>query len=531
VYDFEGVQRHGIYRDIPNTASDGSTLSLRVASVTDGAGRSYTYTTSTEGAVLKVKIGDANKLITGTKTYVISYDAYNAVLEHTDADELYWNATGNQWQVPIQQSTATVRFFDGSVPSLRSSCYTGAQGSTETACTFTPQGSTVQFSVNRILRPGEGFTVATAFPKGHIAFSPGVRGFLGGMSSGQKTFTWFIALCALLGGLFRAVYTRALRAHPFSVVPSEIQNAPIVVAYAPPEGLQPIDVGTLIDKTIDPADLSSVIMQLAVRGYIKIRHVVIDRPFWFDKEDYELVKLRDTDESLHPADIRLMEFLFNQRTSVQLSALASEQRVFTEVIESMKKVTDLHLFEVGYFDGAAKDFAQNMLLFPAGVLAVLLAAAFTHVLDGDSAVLFVPLFFTAVGGFFFMVRYSHVLTRKGVETVNKIKGFKEFLLLTEADKLRLLNAPELKPETFEKFLPYAMVLGVEKEWAKKFEGLYTAQPQWYEDQNGHAFSPAAFALTVGTFNTSFVHAVTAATASSGHGSSGGGGGGGGGGSW
>ncbi|MFA6285716.1 MAG: DUF2207 domain-containing protein, partial [Parcubacteria group bacterium] len=130
------------------------------------------------------------------------------------------------------------------------------------------------------------------------------------------------------------------------------------------------------------------------------------------------------------------------------------------------------------------------------------------------------------------------VTKKGAELKENILGFKDFLSVTETDRLKFHNAPEKNPEMFEKFLPYAMVLGVENEWAKQFEGIYNQQPSWYEDSSGRMFNAMILGNMISDFNSSAMTAMASqpsSAAGGGSGFSGGGGGGGfgggGGGSW
>ena len=131
-----------------------------------------------------------------------------------------------------------------------------------------------------------------------------------------------------------------------------------------------------------------------------------------------------------------------------------------------------------------------------------------------------------------------ILTPQGLVVLGKILGFKEFLQLTEKDKLRLLDAPELQPETFEKFLPYAIALGVEDKWAQKFATIYNTIPGWYEDPTITIFNSNVLVNNLNLFNNTlnFAFNINAVGTNGGGGFSGGGGsgggsGGGGGGSW
>src|SRR5690606_5391329 len=66
-------------------------------------------------------------------------------------------------------------------------------------------------------------------------------------------------------------------------------------------------------------------------------------------------------------------------------------------------------------------------------------------------------------------------TEAGGKMLMEIKGFKMYL--ETAEKYRVQN---LTPETFEKYLSYAMVFGIEKQWAEKFKNIYLTPPTWYE---------------------------------------------------
>src|SRR3989344_6633274 len=143
IYNFGSNQKHGIFRDIPLTAVNGPQLNIKVSGVSNEVKQPYQYTTSITNNVLRIKIGDPNVLITGIKTYIISYQVYNAIRTFNDHDELYWNVTGNQWPVAIQNANASVILPDSPMPDVRMDCFTGPQGSTQKNCIFNQGGSTV----------------------------------------------------------------------------------------------------------------------------------------------------------------------------------------------------------------------------------------------------------------------------------------------------------------------------------------------------------------------------------------------------
>ena len=136
-------------------------------------------------------------------------------------------------------------------------------------------------------------------------------------------------------------------------------------------------------------------------------------------------------------------------------------------------------------------------------------------------------------------------TQEGREVTDRIAGFERYLSITEEDRLQVLHPPEKTPELFERYLPYAIALGVENKWAGKFAAVLAAAAAdpnrqgstmgWYVGSTSAWSNPGMFASTVGaSLASSVASAATAPGSSSGSGGggfSGGGGGGGGGGGW
>jgi uncharacterized membrane protein len=123
-------------------------------------------------------------------------------------------------------------------------------------------------------------------------------------------------------------------------------------------------------------------------------------------------------------------------------------------------------------------------------------------------------------------------TRKGALAYMDILGFREFLSRAEKDKLERMGDKNL----FSKFLPYAIAFGVEKKWARAFEGIYQDKPDWYISPMGlRTFSPHTFSSSISSLTSSIASATFSSPrgsgVSGGGGFSGGGSGGGGGGSW
>ncbi|MDO8676531.1 MAG: DUF2207 domain-containing protein, partial [Candidatus Azambacteria bacterium] len=448
----------------------------------------------------------------------------------------------NQWPVAIQNANASVILPDSSISNARMDCFTGPQGSTQKNCIFNQNGANVNYSTTQSLNTGEGLTLVFGVPLGYIqnTYVPPQQSYSKNNTSNSNFVFSFLPIFFIVFVfiIVKSFTRRAKITKPKPVIPSELRGQPVVVEYNPPDNLPPIEIGALLDRRVDITDISSVIMDLAVRGYIKIRYTVQEIRFWPNKKDFELIKLKEGADLVHPADKIIFELLFSGRDSVKLSDLKEQKTTFQSNIKKIQEDTERHLHDEGYFDQVAEDKSKKLKTYLSIATVILYIGFFiSKIFPSGFEFMFIALFVGAVIVLSVMAtRLAHKLTPQGISTLGKILGFREFLQLTEKDKLRLFNAPELQPEMFEKFLPYAMVLGVEDKWAQKFEGIYSTIPNWYEDPTATSFNSYVLASNLTLFNGSFnqVFSITSPRSSSGFGGggfSGGGSGGGGGGSW
>jgi uncharacterized membrane protein YgcG len=119
--------------------------------------------------------------------------------------------------------------------------------------------------------------------------------------------------------------------------------------------------------------------------------------------------------------------------------------------------------------------------------------------------------------------FGHLMparTVKGARALEGALGFEEFLDRVEGDRF---NRVVRTPEMFERFLPFAMALGVERGWARAFEGIYTSQPDWYVGNYHGAFGPRMFAASLADLSSDAGSAMSSAPRSSGGSGAGGGG--------
>lgn len=523
LYDFGNQRRHGIYRAIPIRYKDNKgfnyLIKLKVLSVTDDQNRSYKYKLTNEyklsGKYLKLRIGDPNIYVTGLKRYLIKYKVKRGVQYFDDHDELYWDAIGTEWTVPIEAGRANVVLPEEvKKDQIRTKCFVGYAGSTEEErCAINIlDPKTIKFTGSKF-GIGEGMTIVVGWPKGVVE------------RSRQKEILWF----------FQDNWPIFLPIPIFIILfvnwwkrgRDPKGRGTIVPQYEPPDNLRPGEVGTIVDFSADLKDISATIIDLAVRGYLKIRET---KP-----KKYEFIKLKEADKDLYQYEKDIFKNIFEKKQTKKLSDI---KRRFYKHLETIYR----HMYKLcvkkKYFLKNPKEtkriyYGLGILIIIGSIIISLITVSFYHFLSFLISGIMVMIF-----GFFMPRR-----TKKGAIVYENIIGFKRFLAMTEKERLKFHQAPEKKPEVFEKFLPYAMVLGVENQWAKQFKDIYKEKPDWYESYHLRLFTAAYFVSALKTFSSETSTSLTPGLSSLGSdwyvgssgfgdgGSVGGGGGGGGGGSW
>jgi uncharacterized membrane protein len=519
-YDFGVTEKHGIFREIPiKYQARGGNYNLRVSniSVTDEKGINYNFTTSYPGNDLEIKIGDADKTVSGKKIYVINYVIKRAINFFETRDEFYWNLTGDKWPVAIEK--ATLKVFlpqEADKKLLQSECFVGAFGSAE-KCLNNLADSVGFYSSNRELASGEGMTVVFGFPKGIVHEPSFMEKFLEILKDNGILFL-------PLGVLFFMLWLWRQKGR------DPQGRGTIIAQFDAPDNLTPLEIGTIIDEKADKKDISAEIIGLAVRGYLKIKKTE-KKILLFTSTDYILEKLKNADDLENDFDQKLMEALFGSKDSTDISDLKD---VFYKSLKEIENKIYASVFAKGCFLKNPEKVRKIYLGMGIGILFVgFFLGSFWGTLGVVSFI---------ISGCIVMI-FSSLMPRKtlkGVGAREYILGLKEYLRVAEKDRLKFHNAPEKNPERFEKLLPYAMVLGVEKEWAEQFKDIYKQNPSWYEDGTGSpaVFNSIIFADSLNSFSqaaNSNLYSSPSSASSGGSGFSGGGSGGGfgggGGGSW
>jgi len=510
---------HGIHRTIPieYPGPDGTNyqLFLQGVSVTDESGAKLKYDSSTSGGNrdLKIYIPDA---VDATRTVEIAYHVRNATRFFDQYDEFYWNVTGNDWPVPIEHAMATVHFPDGASGTLRAQAFTGVYRSTERNAAAKAEGATAEFETNNPLPMRGGLTIDVYVPKGILSQPRSLTKLFWFIGSNPAVFLPPVTLVVM----FVLWWYAGRDPDPgMSVAPM----------YEPPPGVTPAEAGTLLDDRIHPRDITSTIVDLAVRGFIKIEEVD-DKGLVFHHKDYVFHLLKPvaewTDKSLAPHERVMLENLFQGGQETRLSAL--KNRFYTALpvirqdIMAALKLKGIYSLDPESANGYSIA-AAVCILIPFAIIQYLGLADF---LSSVPVVVVCVTIGAAIWWLF--ARVMTAKTIKGARTHIAVLGFQEFMNRVDAERLKVMP-----PDTFEKFLPYAMALGVEHHWAQAFAGIVQNPPSWYAAPGGYGygagFNPILFSSSMHGMATDmhqvFVSAPRASSSGSGWGGGGGGGGG------
>jgi uncharacterized membrane protein len=514
---------NGLYRMIPvkyrNAQGLNWTLGVSLVSARDERGRDLRTETSREGHYIKYKVwipGASN----ADRTLVLRYRATNGLRFFDEHDELYWNVTGDEWTVPIRTATAEIELPAGAT-GARAIAFNGVYGSTTRDATVTIRDNVVRIAMPHALDYREGLTAVVGWDKGIVTAPTATDRAVGVLGS-----NWPL-LIPLPVFLLAFLAWRRWGADP--------RRRPIAVQYEPPAGLTPAEAGTLLDNRADMRDITATLVDLAVRGAIRIEER--ENPKFLGVfgggTTYALQRLGSADR-LAPHEVRVFDGIFDGRGSrVKLEELKDE---FYEELPAVRDGIFDALTGHGFYRDRPDKVKAKWTAIAIG-LGLLIGVGGSFL---SAAFLLTPVPFIVAGvlvGIILLVfaQLMPARTESGTRALEQVLGFEEFLRRVESEHLKRVIVGH--PELFDKYLPFAMAFGVEKQFARAFEGIYTQAPQWY-------VGPSIAHFNVGQFSSNLSHlssvASTTMTSSprsssgsgfGGGGSSGGGGGGGGGGAF
>ena len=549
----------GIYRRIPieypGRLGGNYTLYLDVVRVADENGSALKYDTSTVHSPygnyrqLKIYVPAAKDT---KRTVNITYRVHNGIRYFDDYDEFYWNVTGNEWPVPIDHASASVALPAKAQGEIRAQAFTGQYGERGQQASSNISGSNVEFETTNPLPMHGGLTIDIALPKGVIA-APGLLTRIGWFLGSNPIV--FLPLLAFVV-MFTFWYLKGRDPDPGQSV------APM---YAPPDGMTPAEAGAMIGDKVHTRDLSATLVDLAVKGYIKIEQTG-EKHWYMNTSDFifHLQKPRAEWAKLALHEQGILNQLFSGAAGIPLSQqqlLSGLTDTVSNVVAAINKqplpAHEQPLEDRGQIcrlSWVRNSFYQSLPAIKSNIMAeldekgmygldpqhaagydvlsaILIAAPFV-LLQWTGAVNFavsVPWLVISVAlAAAIVIIFARIMpakSLKGSRAVVAIRGFQEFMNRVDRDRLRTMPF-----DTFEKFLPYAMALGVEERWAHAFDGLAQQPPNWYVGPGWPGtFNPIFFTNSMSTMaqaaNSTFTSAPRASSSGSGFGGGFGGGGG------
>ena len=581
---------HGIYRDFPTRYTNIAGRQVRVgfevlAVQRDGADEPWK--TERRGNGVRIYAGDAETHVPpGEHVYAIRYRTTRQLGFFDDHDELYWNATGNGWVFPIDVAEARIR-LPRAVPFGLRAVYTGPEGSSGgNAEVVSERPGEIVFRTTAPLGPEEGLTVAARWEKGVVTPPPPPAAAWLWLQDNGPAAAGALALLGLLAYYFHAWRSAGRDPKPGTMVP----------IFAPPDGLSAAAMRYITRMGADSRAFAAALVELGVGGHVRLSEE--DGGFFGkDKTTIERTAGRSTVPDAEAAMLARLfaggdSILMDQKNHATFSATKSalekklkglyEGRLFVRnqvwAIRGMVlMLTALIVPAAAVLLSAPDDYGRGdvavaaaaLLLLSASIglywlsrgplhamsIAAKILAVFLAVIGMVAGVVtignafesgrIVPLLIPLLALPVVLTAFSWMAapTREGRAVLDRIAGFKHYLSVAEEERLEALHPPDKTPELFERYLPYAIALKVENDWASRFTSVLAAAAAsgqtrtmgWYSGHSDPWNDPGDFADRVGGSLASSVSSASTAPGSSGGsgggGSSGGGGGGGGGGGW
>jgi uncharacterized membrane protein YgcG len=578
--------RRGILRDFPTRYEGRHGGQVRVGFDLIGVTRNGEPETAVREAIrngVRIRIGKEDLFLDpGDHRYVIRYRTDRQLGRFDGFDELYWNVTGTGWIFPIDRVDARItlprpaRFGQHSV-------YTGPQGATgKQARVVEEKPGQIHFQTTGPLGPYEGLTVAVAFPKGIVADA----------SASARQRWWLTDYGPIAAGVLGLLGTIAFYWIAWKRAGRDPVAGTVVPLFSPPDDLTPAAMRYVWKMKADNRAFAAALVDLGVKGHVRL---VEEDGGWFSSdttrierqssgtplpaaEEAMLRELAMTGESIEMKQENHAKFrtarnaldedfksrfegkMFHRNwgwavggallvlaalwlTAAAIAAATGAAEPATIVVGVGALLTAALLCLLVQYSGAVGKCLLVVGIFLFGALAMGVGFPIVEAALSSGWILPILIPLVAVPLVASAFWWMSAPTREGRKLLDRIAGFRQYLSIAQGERLDRMTAPDDTPEIFEKYLPYAIALGVENEWADRFRGVLAAASaqsgqqgfSWYSGSHSPWDDASGFVSDVGSSLASSVSSASTAPGSSsgsgGGGSSGGGGGGGGGGGW
>lgn len=402
-----------------------------------------------------------------TEVFTVEYTVLGGIaVDANQGDKFFWKAVGPDHDFAIDSSTITITAppganFDPSV----GPAYFGADAEYK----FAPGNQSVTV-VGHNIPASTAFEVGIRFPHGYIPNQPPAWQAI----EAQKSI--FNVVFGVLGGLVLVV--GLIGVYLLWMLNGRDPSVGAVPEYLtePPSDLPPGLVGTLIDERADIQDIIATLVDLARRGVIDMQEETHKTFGIVSTSDFIFHKRADYDGALRDYEKVLISEVFGTRQQIALSELRN--RFYTSV-PKLQNLLYADSIKEGLFSANPKSVRSRYLAF--GVVGLVLAFGLYFCL-APLALDLTDIFLCPFAGLgaaslalIFVSNSMVAKTRKGAEEAAKWRAFREYL--TRAEKYTDLQSIT---EQFDKYLPFAIVFGLDRAWISKFAALPNVPtPGWY----------------------------------------------------
>ena len=474
------------------------------------------YSRKDENGWATLRIGDPDRYIDETYVYEIDYVlTYTGISYFDEWEEVYLNVIGPGWNIPIEDASATLTLPANVSEAI---CYTGPDGSDEQDCNIEFEENVVNVKPLSSLAAYEGYNVVIKQPVGTFE-----------NTTKQQAIAIILANIWVLLPIPVGIFL-------FGILKKKYKNPSITIIprYEPRKDMDVLTSALILKNRFNTKNISAVLIEMAIQGYYKIRE--------YKKGKYEFVKGIKNKNGLSLHLQTLFDGIFKNGDTVKLKKLKNFYTVAGSANNSaLKKLKD-----EGLFSSQRINAKSSFVILP--IITIIILTNISHIFISFSAL---GLLIGLIGSFILLFIFSFFIdtrSEEGNKRYHEILGLKMYIKTAEKERIKFHSNPKKYKEVFETLLPYAMIFGLEKQWAEQFKDLYKTPPEWYEGDIS-TFNTVYLANSLSSFNRKLVSSATprggysssggfrsggwssGSSGFGGGGSSGGGGGGSGGGGW
>lgn len=450
--------------------------------VPDRSGAPWTFQTYMNGSEYTIKwffppTSDSRH------TYVIAYTVEGGLRYYPDGDQLWWKAVVADRSFPVRESRVTVE-----IPEPAEIQNWDAYGVQATAERLGPR--TVTFQALEEIRPGQEFEVRVQFTPGVVAGEPqpwqreadAEAARLEQQAEWNRTWRPVVnvvmlglGLLFLFGGPALLYLLWYLRGRDVPV------KLPADYLIDPPSDIPPGMAGTLLDEQADLEDIIATIVDLARRGVITIEEIAEPGLLGIGTHRDFVYRLVGSTEGLREYERLLIESVFEDGTERKLSQLKNR---FYKKIPAIQQGLYRAVVQEGYFKRSPE---TTRALYTGLGIAGLVITGVVGIFFIGLASQWTDLALCPVGGLAFTFIGLIVLgramprkTEKGSEAAARWRAFRRYL-----ENIEKYTDLEKAREIFDRYLPYAIAFGIEKEYVRKFAAVNAPAPSWYVPSTPH----------------------------------------------